>query len=45
MAYGLLPTPAVGAAPVLLKVTLPMLWPFCRPVVVNSEPAKVNVLP
>ena len=45
MQYGPPATDAVGSAPSLLKVTLSMLSLFCKVLVVNSVPSKVNVSP
>ena len=35
----------LGGAPALLKLTEPMVSPFCSPVLVNSVPANVKVCP
>jgi len=43
MVYGLPLTPAVATVPVLARVTLPMVSPFCRPLEVKAE--RVGVWP
>ena len=43
--YGLPATVAVGGAPALVSVTEVTVSPFTSPVVVNSVPAKVKVVP
>jgi hypothetical protein len=37
--------PAVGTAPALARPTLPTVSPFFRPVLLNSVPVKLTVLP
>ena len=43
--YGLPATVAVAGAPALVRVTEVTVSPLTRPVVENSVPAKVNVVP
>ena len=45
IAYGLPATVAVAGAPALVSVTEVTVSPLTRPVVVNSVPAKVKVVP
>ena len=45
IAYGLPTTVAVLAAPVLVKVTLPTVSPFCNAEVVKADVPKLNVVP
>ena len=40
-----MPAVAVDAEPVLVKVALVTVLPFTNPLVVNSVPANVNVVP
>ena len=45
MAYGMAVTPAAAAAPALARLTLPTVSLFFSPMLLNSLPVKLTVLP